>query len=93
MKIEVKSYKEGNERLIREKNKINVQVVQILNYLQRQTKNGSNSKQEEEGRCHERRDDHKRDSYSRSASRTHRHHSPPYSARKFYASKDSISSP
>jgi hypothetical protein len=67
--------------------------MQILNQLQRKTKNGSNSKQEEEGRCHERIYDCKRTSYSRSASRTHRHHSPPYLARKFYASEDSISSP
>jgi hypothetical protein len=93
LKIEVQSYKEDNERLIREQNQINSQVMQSLNQLQRKTKNGSNSKQEEEGRCHERRDDHRRTGYSRSASRTHRHHSPPYSTRKFYASEDSISSP
>jgi hypothetical protein len=30
--------------------------------------------------------------YSRSSSRAHGHHSPPYSERKFYASKDPISS-
>ena len=42
---------------------------------------------------HERRDDRGRDGYSRSASRSHRHHSPPYLARKFYASEYSISSP
>jgi hypothetical protein len=67
--------------------------MQILNQIQRKTKNGSNSKQEEEGSCHERRDDHRRDGYSRSARKTHINHSPPYSARKFYASEDSISSP
>jgi hypothetical protein len=61
--------------------------------LQRQTKNGSNSKQEEEGRYHERRDNHMKDGYSRSTSRTHRNHSPPYSTINSYASKDSISSP
>jgi hypothetical protein len=61
--------------------------------LQRKTKNGSNSKQEEEGRCHERRDDCKRTGYSRSANGTHKHHSPTYLARKFYASEVSISSP
>jgi hypothetical protein len=66
-------------------------VLQSLNQLQRQTKNGS--KQEEEGRYHERRDDHGRVGYSRSASRAHRHHSPPYSTRRSYASEDSISSP
>jgi hypothetical protein len=61
--------------------------------LQRQTKKGSNSIQEEEGRCHERRDDRGRACYSRSDSRAHGHHSPPYLARKFYASKYPISNP
>jgi hypothetical protein len=42
--------------------------------------------------CHERRDDRGRFDHSRSASRTHRHHSPPYSTRKFYALKDFVSS-
>jgi hypothetical protein len=31
--------------------------------------------------------------YSRSARRTHRNHSPPYSARRSYAYEDSMSSP
>jgi hypothetical protein len=61
--------------------------------LQRQTKKGSNSIQEEEGRCHEGRDDHGRDGYSRSASRAHEHHSPPYLEIKFYASDDPVRSP
>jgi hypothetical protein len=61
--------------------------------LHRQTKKGSNSRQEEEGRCHERRDDHGRVGYSRSASRAHGHHSPPCSERKFYATDDPVSSP
>jgi hypothetical protein len=61
--------------------------------LQRQTKKGSNSRQEEEGRCHERRNDCGRVGYSRSASRAHGHHSPPYSKRKFYASKDPVRIP
>jgi hypothetical protein len=34
--------------------------MQSLNQLQRKTKRGSNSKQEEEGKYHERRDDHGR---------------------------------
>jgi hypothetical protein len=91
LKIEVQSYKEDNERLMREKSQINARVLQSLNQLQGQAKNGS--KQEEEGRCHERRDDRGRVGYSRSASRAHRHHSPPYSTRKFYASEYSLSSP
>jgi hypothetical protein len=66
-------------------------VLQSLNQLQRKTRNGS--EQGEEGRFHEMRDDHGRDDYSRSASRTHRHHSPPYSVRKFDASEDFVSSP
>jgi hypothetical protein len=33
--------------------------MQRLNQLQRQTKNGSNSRHEEEGRYHERRDNYK----------------------------------
>ena len=56
-------------------------------------KKGSKSRQEEEGRCHERRDDRGRDGYSRGASRAHGHHPPPYSERKFYASDDPVSSP
>jgi hypothetical protein len=60
LKIEVQSYKEDNERLMREQNQINSQVMQSLNQLQRKTKRGSNSKQEEEGRYHERRDDHRK---------------------------------
>ena len=56
-------------------------------------KKGSNLKQEVEGRFHERREDHGRDGYSRSANRIHRHHSPPYSEGNFYASEDPISSP
>jgi hypothetical protein len=93
LRIEVQSYKEDNEKLMREQNQINSQVMQSLNQLHRQEKNGSDSRQEEEGRHHERRDNYKRVGHSRSASRTHRHHSPPYSTRKFYASEDSISSP
>jgi hypothetical protein len=61
--------------------------------LQRQIKKGSNSRQEEEGRCHERRDDRGRVGYSGSASRAHGHHSPPYSEGNFYASEDPVSSP
>jgi hypothetical protein len=56
-------------------------------------KKGSNSRQEEEGRFHERRNDHGRDGYSRSARRAHGHHSPPYLERKFYALEDPVSSP
>jgi FtsZ-binding cell division protein ZapB len=86
LKMEVQRYKEENERLMREKSHINARVLQSLNQLQRQTKKGSNSIQEEEGRCHEIRNDRGRDGYSRSSSRAHGHHSPPYSKRRFYAS-------
>jgi len=78
---------------MREKNEINSQLIQILNMLQRQTKNGSNSRWEEEGRYHERRDKYKRFGYLRNARITHRYHSPPYTTRKFFVSKYSISSP
>jgi hypothetical protein len=54
--------------------------------LHRKTKNGSNLRREEEGRYREIRDNYNRASYSRSVSKTHRHHSP-HSARKFYASE------
>jgi hypothetical protein len=84
LKIEVHSYKADNERLMREKSQINARVLQILNQLQRKTRNVS--EQGEEGIFHG------RSSYSRSASITHRHHSPPYSARNFDASKYSVSS-
>ena len=60
--------------------------------MQRQTKKGSNSRQEEGCKCHERRDARGRAGYSRSASRCHGHHSPPYSERNFYASEDPVSS-
>jgi hypothetical protein len=83
----VQSYKEDNERLMREKIQINARVLQSLNQLQRKMKKVSNSKQEEEGRFHERREDHGRIGYSGSSNRTHRHHSPPYSERNFYASR------
>jgi hypothetical protein len=78
---------------MKEKNQINVQLMQIINRLQRKAKNGSNSIHEEEGRYHERRDNYRRTIHSISARITHRHHSPPYSTRKLYASKDFISSP
>jgi hypothetical protein len=92
LKIEVKSYKEYNERLMREQNHMNSHVMQILNQLHRQARNRSDSRQEEEEIYHERRDKYIRDSHSKSASRTHRHHSPPYSVRKFYAYEYFISS-
>jgi hypothetical protein len=61
--------------------------------LQKKTKKISNSKHEKEGRFHERREDRGRYGYSISANKTHRHHSPPYSKRFFYALEDPISSP
>jgi hypothetical protein len=93
MEIEVQSYKEDNERLMREQSRINARVLQSLNQVQRKTKKGSNSKQEEEGIFHERRGDCGRVGYSRSASKTHRNHSPPHSEAIFYASEDPISWP
>jgi hypothetical protein len=54
--------------------------------------NGSNSRQEEEGRSHERRDDRGRVGYFRSANRAHGHHSPPYSYGTFYVLEDPASS-
>jgi hypothetical protein len=67
--------------------------VAEIKSVAKQTKKRSNSRQEEEGGCHEIRDDHGRVGYSRSVRRAPRHHSPPYSERKFYASEDPISSP
>jgi hypothetical protein len=93
LKMEVHGYKEDNERLMREKIQINARVLWSLNQLQRQMKKGSNSRQEEEGKFHERRDDRGRAGYSRSARRAHGHHSPPYSERNFYALEDLVSSP
>ena len=66
--------------------------MKILNHLQGNKNNGSNSIWEEDGRYIERRDNYRRASYSRSDNRTHRHCSP-HSTSKFYASEDSISSP
>jgi hypothetical protein len=79
--------------MMREKNQINAQIMQILNHWQRQAKNGSDSRHEEEGRTHERRDKYRRTSHSIISRGTHRHHSPPYSTKKFYSFEDSISSP
>jgi hypothetical protein len=67
-------------------------MMQSLNQLQRQTNNGLNSRQKEEDRHHEMRDNYRRTRNSRSAIRIHIPHSPSYSTRKFYVSKDSISS-
>jgi hypothetical protein len=78
--------------MIREQNQLNSQVMQILNQLQIKMKNGSKSRQNEEGIYHERRHNYRRVGYSRSSRRTHRHQSP-HSASKFYASEYSISSP
>jgi hypothetical protein len=44
-----------------EKNKINAQVMQNLNQWHMQVKNGSDSKEEEEGKHYERRDNYIRD--------------------------------
>jgi hypothetical protein len=93
LKVEMHSYKEDNEKMVREQNQINVQVMKILNRLHRQEKNGSSSRQEEDGKHHERRDNYRRVGHSRSIGRTHEHHSHPYSTKKIYASKYSISSP
>jgi hypothetical protein len=49
LKIEVQSYKEDNERLMKEQNQINAQVMQSLNQLHRQAKKGSSSRHEEGG--------------------------------------------
>jgi hypothetical protein len=53
-------------------------------------RNGSGSRKEEDDRNHEIRDTYRRIGHSRSTGRIHGHHSPPYSTRKFYASKDYI---
>jgi hypothetical protein len=50
LNIEMQSYKEDNEKMMREQNQINAQVMQSLNQLHRQAKNGSDSRHEEEGR-------------------------------------------
>jgi len=67
--------------------------MNFINQLHRHAKKGSISRHEEGGKQHERRDDCGRVGYSKSARKTHRHHSPPYSTRNLYASEDSISSP
>jgi hypothetical protein len=63
-----------------------------LKSIAKANEEGIKLKTMEEGRCYERRHDHGRADYSRSSSRAHRHHSPPYSARKFCASQFSLSS-
>jgi hypothetical protein len=71
---------------------MNARVLHSLNQLQIQMKKGSNSRQEEEGRFHERRDDRGRDGYSRSASKAHGNHSPPYLEINFHALDDPVRS-
>jgi hypothetical protein len=93
LKMEVHSYKEDNERLMREKIQVKSRLLQRLNQLQRQTENGSNLREQEEGRFHERRNHRVRVGYSKSASRAHGHNSPPYPEIRFCASKDPVSSP
>jgi hypothetical protein len=78
---------------MREKSQINAQVLQRLNQLERKMKKGSNSRQEEEIRCHEIGYARGRVGYSRSASRAHGHHSPPYLGIILYALDDLVSSP
>jgi hypothetical protein len=70
-----------------------LEFAELKSVVLRQMKKGSNSRQEEEGRCHETRDDRGRVGYSRSSSRAHGHHSPTYSRRNFYASEDPVRSP
>jgi hypothetical protein len=53
---------------------------------------GSNSRQEEEGRCHERRYEHGRVGYSIIYIRDYGNHSPPYIEINFYASEDPVRS-
>jgi len=67
-------------------------MMQSLNPLEKQERNGLGSIQREEGIQHERRDNYKRANHS-SSSGTHKNHSPPYSTRKSYASEDSMSNP
>ena len=93
LKIEVHSYKANNLRLMREQNQINAQVMQILNQLHRQGRNGLDLRHDEEERYHERRNNYRRAGHSISAIRNHRNRSPPYSTKKFYAFEDSISNP
>jgi hypothetical protein len=91
--MEVHSYRDDNERIIKyqeEHNHINTQLIQSLNQLQRKIKVESGPRHEEEGRPHARRENYKRSRHSRSASRTHRHHhSPTHSVRKLYSSTES----
>jgi hypothetical protein len=93
LRMGVQSYRAYNEKIIRvqeEQNQINTQLLQSLNQLQRQVKNRSGSRHEEEGRLHARRDNHKGSRHSRSASIAQRHHfSPTHSSRKFYATEES----
>jgi hypothetical protein len=53
LKIEVQSYKADNERLVKEENQINAQVIRSLNQLHRKEKKGLGSRHKEGGKQHE----------------------------------------
>ena len=63
LRMEVQSYREDNERLLKaqeQQNELNTQLVQSLNMLQRQMKMGSTSIEEEEGRRDSRKRSHEK---------------------------------
>jgi hypothetical protein len=95
--MEVQSYKNDNERIIREKeeqNHINTHLLQSLKQLQKQVRVGASSRHEERGRSHARGENYKGSRHSRSISRTHKpHHSPIYSTRKEHLSEESHNIP
>jgi hypothetical protein len=64
LRIEVQSYKVDNEKMMKEHNQTNTQMMQSINQLQRQARNGLGSRQGEEGRQYERRDNYRRDNQS-----------------------------
>jgi FtsZ-binding cell division protein ZapB len=52
IRMEVQSYRDKNEKMMREQNQLNPQMTQILNQFQRKVKNGLGSRHEEDvGSC------------------------------------------
>jgi hypothetical protein len=92
---EVKSYREYNERMMRDHQE---EILQSLNMMQKQVNKDSGTKQASSARQkqhpdHDRRDDHGGSRKSRSVSRHHHRHSPRHFTRRAHAHSRSESIP
>jgi hypothetical protein len=77
--------------MMKEHNQINSQMMQSLNQLQKQAKNGST--QDMKKKVYLMKEETTTKDPVIQEGETHRHHSPPYLTRNSYVSEDSIRSP